>query len=136
MPSSATELAEAILSLSVHSWRQVSSQTAEVTESEFLALDQLAQNGVQTVGAIREEINVLPAQMSRIVRRLEEARYITTSINAHDKRKVDVKMTPDGGKIYKKYRKAKLEPIIHALDRLSNTQQKQFMDLVKLMSEE
>ncbi len=135
MSSSATELAEAILSLTVNSWRQISSQTAEVTESEFLALDQLAHNGVQTVGAIREQINVLPAQMSRIIRRLEESKFITTAINAHDKRKVDVKMTAEGGKVYKKYRKAKLDPIVHALNRLSKTQQQQFMDLINLMAQ-
>ena len=135
MSSSVTELAEALLALSVHSWRQFSSQTAEVTESEFLALDHLSQKGVCTVGSIREEINVLPAQMSRIIRRLEEAGYITTAINAGDKRKVDVKMTADGGKVYRKYRKAKLDPLVHALDRLTPAQQRQFMELVQLMSE-
>ena len=63
-------LAEAILTLSKRSWIEASRETAELKESEFLALDYLSETGTATVGEVQKRIKVLPAQMSRLARRL------------------------------------------------------------------
>jgi DNA-binding MarR family transcriptional regulator len=133
MPHTA-ELAEAILTLSKRSWIETSRDTAEVTESEFLALDYLAENGTATVGEIQRHIKVVPAQMSRLLRRLEAAGFVDTAINRDDRRKVDISMTEAGAVVHGRYRKAKLAPILSALERLSADERTEFMRLVNKMS--
>lgn len=129
-----TRLAESIFRLSKLSWRDVAKQTAELTESAFLALDHLAETEVASVGEITKQIKVLPAQMSRILRSLESKGLVACDINPGDKRKVDVTITKTGKRVHSSYRKAKLIPIINALDRLSEAERSQFMALVQKMT--
>jgi DNA-binding MarR family transcriptional regulator len=127
-------LAEAILTLSKRSWIETSRETAELTESEFLALDYLADTGTATVGEVQKHIKVLPAQMSRLVRRLQEADLVSSEINRQDRRKIDVTITQAGRASHARYRDAKLAPIIAALERLTKMERSQFMMLVERMS--
>ncbi len=127
-------LAEAILTLSKRSWIETSRETAELTESEFLALDYLADTGTSTVGEVQKHIKVLPAQMSRLVRRLQEVDLVSSEINRQDRRKIDVTITQAGRASHARYRDAKLAPILAALERLTKTERSQFMMLVEKMS--
>ena len=129
-----TQLAEAILTLSKQSWIEASRNTAEVTESEFLALDYLAAAGTATVGETQGQIKVVAAQMSRLLRRLESAGFVTADINREDRRKVDITITEAGRAVHARYRTAKLSPIIAALERLTVEERSQFMALVHKMS--
>ena len=129
-----TALAEQILALSKLSWIDVSKDTADLSETEFLALDYLTDAGTAHVGQIQQHVGVLPAQMSRMVRRLESAGFVRSAINPQDRRKVDVAITDSGRQVHGKYRRAKLAPVIEALDRLTAAERGQFMALVEKMS--
>jgi DNA-binding MarR family transcriptional regulator len=133
MPETA-QLAEAILALSKKSWIQASRGTTEITESEFLALDCLTEVGTATVGETQQHIKVVPAQMSRLLRRLESAKFVTSDINPEDRRRVDITITDSGRAVHARYRKAKLAPIIAALDHLTENERAQFMALVHKMT--
>jgi DNA-binding MarR family transcriptional regulator len=128
------ELAEAIFTVSKRSWVESSNQTSAITESEFLALEYLCEVGTTSVGEIQHHINVVPAQMSRLLRRLEAEMLVTTAINPNDRRKVDVTISDTGRAIRDEYRKAKLAPIVSALDRLTSEERTEFMNLVKKMT--
>ena len=133
MPETTAQLAEAIHAMSKLSWRQTAKETSDLTESEYLALDHLVQSGTSTVGKITEAIGVLPAQMSRIIRRIEQAGFVSGAINPDDKRRVDISISKKGKQVHTKYRKAKLAPLIEALERLTPEERSQFMSLVGRM---
>jgi DNA-binding MarR family transcriptional regulator len=128
------QLAEQILALSKLSWIDVSAETADLAETEFLALDYLTEAHSAHVGEIQKYIGVLPSQMSRMLRRLESAGFTRSAINPEDRRKVDVAITESGRQVHAKYRRAKLAPIVRALERLSQAERAQFMALVQKMS--
>jgi len=70
----------------------------DLKELEFLTLAILRQQHTMIVGDIQRILGVLPAQMSRIIRSLEDRPQplIGCQINPHDKRKVDVHLTEAG----------------------------------------
>src|SRR5882724_12159885 len=73
-------------------------RSGELKEVEFLTLSLLQANSTMIVGDIQRVLGVLPAQMSRIIRSLEnrEDPLIECRINPRDKRKIDVCLTPHG----------------------------------------
>jgi len=81
-------LAEQILALSKLSWIDVSRKTADLSETEFLALDRLTDVGTAHVGAIQKHVGALPAQMSRLLRRWVSSGFVTSDINRDDRRRV------------------------------------------------
>src|SRR5260370_16454592 len=68
----------------------------ELKEVEFLTLSLLSSGGTMIVGDIQKMLGILPAQMSRVIRSLEnrERPLIQCRINRGDKRKIDVCLTP------------------------------------------
>lgn len=128
------QLAEAIFDVSKRSWVRATRDTSELTESEFLALDHLSGVGTATVGDTQQHIKVVPAQMSRLLRRLEGSGFVTSDINREDRRRVDITVTDTGRAVHARYRKAKLGPIVAALERLTEDERSQFMTLVEKMS--
>ncbi len=110
------QLAEAIFAVSKRSWARATRDTSELTESEFLALDHLSGVWTATVGDTQQQIQVVPAQMSRLLRRLEGSGFVTSDINREDRRKVDTTITDAGRAVHGRYRKAKLGPIVAAPD--------------------
>src|SRR5437899_422707 len=77
----------------------------DLKEAEFLTLALLQLHGTMIVGDIQKLLGVLPAQMSRIIRSLENRQLplILCHINPRDKRKVDVELTPAGEKALDEY---------------------------------
>jgi DNA-binding MarR family transcriptional regulator len=69
------------------------------------------------VGDIQKVLGVLPAQMSRIIRSLEDRDrpLIACHINPRDKRKVDVQMTAAGEKALQEYQAARVNRIAATL---------------------
>src|SRR3989442_15694279 len=67
-------------------------RAGDLKEVEFLTLSLLHDNGTMIVGDIQRLLGVLPAQMSRVIRSLEnrDRPLIQCRINARDKRKIDV----------------------------------------------
>jgi DNA-binding MarR family transcriptional regulator len=108
----------------------------QLTETEFLALDSLAKESPQTVGAIQKTVGVLPAQMSRIVRALEDkdgGPFITCQINPADRRRIDVSITDAGLNAYRAYRQARLGLTVEILRELTVEDRAEFMRLMRLM---
>ena len=95
-------------------------RVGDLKEVEFLTLSLLHQHETLIVGDIQRMLGVLPAQMSRIIRSLEarERPYIACRINAQDKRKIDVSMTPAGVRAFHEHQAARVSALSRVLSRL------------------
>ena len=107
-------------------------RVADLKEVEFLTLSILQNRDCMIVGDIQRFLGVLPAQMSRIIRALEDRdqSLITCRINSRDKRKIDVCLTPSGEKALTDYRNASVRRIVEHLRHLSDEEQD---DLTRLL---
>lgn len=107
-----------------------------LTETENLTLDLLSKQDVMTVGQIQKAVGVLPAQMSRIVRSLEDkggSAYIECNINPKDRRMINVSITAAGQKALNSYRKARLAMILKILSVLDHDEREDFMGMLRKM---
>ncbi len=107
-----------------------------LSETEFLTLDCLVKQGAQTVGDLQKNIGVLPAQMSRILRALEQKSggpYVICTINPDDRRRVDVSITPEGDHSYTSYRNARLALTADVLAGLATEDRDQFIRILRVM---
>ena len=97
----------------------------DLKEIEFLTLAILQANGTMIVGDIQRILGVLPAQMSRVIRSLEnrERPFIQCRINPRDKRKIDVCLTPAGEKMLLEYQSKRVGRIVERLQQLSEDDQ-------------
>ncbi len=110
------KMAESMFALAKMAWRQrlASRQRdeEELSESQFLTLDLLiTRDKPQTVGDVIRAIHVAPAQMSRVIRSLENdfaGPLIRCELNQRDKRKIDVHLTAAGRNAYEQFRDARL----------------------------
>ncbi len=104
----------------------------DLKEVEFLTLALLHQYEPRIVGDLQRLLGVLPAQMSRIIRSLEarEGPLISCRINAHDKRKIDVCLTPAGARALQEYQAQHVQALTELLCHLSDGEQD---DLVRLL---
>jgi len=134
------ELAEEIFALTQMDWAarpQVRRRPEhDISESEFLSLDALARSDSMTVGELQKRVGVLPAQMSRIVRSLEnkpDEAMISCAINPTDKRKIDVSITEAGRKAVTAYRSAKLAGITEVLTDLSESDRAEFIRILRVI---
>jgi DNA-binding MarR family transcriptional regulator len=107
-------------------------RVADLKEVEYLTLAILQNRESMIVGDIQRLLGVLPAQMSRIIRALEnrDRPLITCRINSRDKRKIDVCLTSSGEKALLDYRDASISRIIEHLRHLSEEEQD---DLARLL---
>lgn len=133
--------ADEIFELSADAWRAQSRERGklgvELSETEFLALDILAKaDRPLTVGEIQREIGILAAQMSRVIRSLETKAakpLVHCSINASDKRKIDVELTEAGREAYHEYRRLKLGTMQQVLEKLNEQDRNEFMRILRRM---
>jgi len=105
----------------------------KLRETDFLALTLLDERGTMIVGDIQRLLGVLPAQMSRIIRRLEADRQnplIACRINPHDKRKIDVSLTDAGAKALAEYESMRVERIAEMLNELGQGEQESLQQLL------
>ncbi len=105
----------------------------EVSEAEFLALDALIKRGApMTVGELQKALGVLPAQMSRLIRALEEADgpLVECAINRQDKRRIDVTPTAAGIQAHLSFRQARTRMTVEILARLSPEDREHFMRIL------
>jgi DNA-binding MarR family transcriptional regulator len=95
-------------------------RTGDLKEAEFLTLSVLHRQRTLIVGDIQRMLGVLPAQMSRVIRSLEdrERPLISCRINPHDKRKIDVSMTPAGVRAFHEHQTARVNALSRVLSRL------------------
>ena len=133
-------LAEEIFELSKLSWRGRAGGrgkgASDLTESEFVALDLLAKNQPLTVGQLQRSVGVLPAQMSRVIRSLEEKTdkpLIECTINVNDRRKVDVMLTETGRKAHLSYRAVRLARTVEVLAELGDRDRREFIRVLRVI---
>ena len=100
-------------------------RVGELKEVEFLTLSLLQSNGTMIVGDIQRLLGILPAQMSRVIRALEnrERPLIPCRITPRDKRKIDVYLTPHGEKLLLDYQAKRVGRIVERLQQLSEDDQ-------------
>src|SRR5438128_3969557 len=100
-------------------------RAGDLKEVEFLTLSLLQAHGIMIVGDIQRVLGVLPAQMSRVIRSLEnrERPLIQCRINARDKRKIDVELTTTGEKALLDYQSKRVGRIVEKLSHLSDEDQ-------------
>jgi DNA-binding MarR family transcriptional regulator len=105
----------------------------DLSESEFLALDALEDVHSLSVGQLRQHVGVLPAQMSRVIKALEQRydeKLVLCAINPQDKRKIDVSITPTGRRAVAAYRRAKITAMTQSLRSLSDGDLTAFVQIV------
>jgi DNA-binding MarR family transcriptional regulator len=92
----------------------------DLKEDEFLTLFILNQHETLIVGDIQRQLGVLPAQMSRIIRSLEDRDQplIACHINPQDKRKIDVILTPAGVQAHQDHQAGRVQTVAGLLSRL------------------
>src|SRR4029079_3274488 len=107
-------------------------KAGDLKDIEFLTLSLLHVREPLIVGDIQRFLGVLPAQMSRIIRALEnrDRPLISCRINPRDKRKIDVCLTPSRDKALIDYREASVGRIVEHLRHLSEEEQD---DLTRLL---
>ena len=110
-----------------------SSGAEELSETEYLTLDCLAKSQPLTIGEVQRKIGVVPAQMSRIVRALEEnggRGLLRSQINPKDRRCVDIFLTETGRAAHAKFRAARLGSMHQTLAVLTPDDRESFMRIV------
>jgi DNA-binding MarR family transcriptional regulator len=99
-------------------------RSGELKDSEFLTLVILHARGTMIVGDIQRLLGVLPAQMSRVIRSLEERHQplIACQINPRDKRKIDVCLTQAGEDALREHEELRIQSIKELLGELSEAE--------------
>src|SRR5437762_781999 len=105
----------------------------DLKEIEFLTLAILQANGTMIVGDIQRILGILPAQMSRVIRSLEnrDRALIQCRINPRDKRKIDVCLTAHGEKALVEYQALRVGRIVERLQNLTDEDQD---DLIRALN--
>jgi DNA-binding MarR family transcriptional regulator len=111
-------------------------RSEDLKELEFLTLSILHEQGTMIVGDIQRLLGVLPAQMSRIIRALEngDKPLIACRINSTDKRKIDVCLTADGERILVDYQNVRVARIGKLLQDLSEEDQEDFLRVLEKLN--
>jgi DNA-binding MarR family transcriptional regulator len=107
-------------------------RSGDLKEIEFLTLTILHEHGTMIVGDIQRVLGVLPAQMSRIIRSLEnrDRPLIVCQINPQDKRKVDVTLTAWGEKALLDYESRRTDRLMELLRELPEEEQEDINRLI------
>src|SRR5262249_41667672 len=94
----------------------------DLKELEFLTLVILRQHRTMIVGDIQRILGVLPAQMSRIIRSLEDraAPLIGCQVHRPDNRKIDVHLREGGERALAEYISPRVSALGELLARLSD----------------
>jgi len=105
----------------------------DLREVEFLTLALLQSHETMIVGDIQRVLGVLPAQMSRVIRSLEnrERPLIQCRINPRDKRKIDVCLTPQGEKTLLEFQGSRVGRIVQRLKNVDHDDQE---DMVRVLN--
>jgi DNA-binding MarR family transcriptional regulator len=130
-------LALQMFDMTKHAWLRTQREKLrggyDLSESEFLALDALEDVPSLSVGHLRRYVGVLPAQMSRVIKALEQRydeKLVLCAINPQDKRKIDVSITPTGRRAVAAYRRSKITAMTQSLRSLGDGDLTAFVQIV------
>jgi DNA-binding MarR family transcriptional regulator len=107
-------------------------RAGDLKEIEFFTLAILQDHGMMIVGDIQRLLGILPAQMSRVIRSLEnrDLPLISCRINPQDKRKIDVCLTEAGEKALLGYQAVRVRRIAELLQDLPEEDQENVTHLL------
>ena len=107
-------------------------RTGDLKEVEFLSLSILQGRRTMIVGDIQRQLGVLPAQMSRVIRSLENRPdpFIVCRINPQDKRKIDVCLTEAGAKALQDYQAVRVRRIVELIHDVGEEDQESLVRLL------
>jgi DNA-binding MarR family transcriptional regulator len=107
-------------------------RAGDLKDIEYHTLALLHERGTMIVGDIQRQLGVLPAQMSRIIRALEDRPLplIACRINPHDKRKIDVDLTEAGEKALEEYQSDRVRRLAELLHDLTEGEQESLVLLL------
>ena len=108
----------------------------DMTERELLSLALLRDRGTLTVGEIHRRLGIAPAQMSRVLHRLESRTrpHVVRQFHPQDKRRVNIDLSPAGRKtlLECQARRAKaLAPLLSGLSEEDCNHVKQAIDKLR-----
>ncbi|MBN1344230.1 MAG: MarR family transcriptional regulator [Phycisphaerae bacterium] len=106
----------------------------DLSEAELLTLDLLTKSQSMNVGELQRSIDVLPAQMSRVIRSLEQKGgkpLVSCSLNLQDKRKIDVSITDLGRHALQSYQATKLATLMSVLSDLDESDRRDFIRILR-----
>ncbi len=108
----------------------------DLKEIEYLTLSLLQANGTMIVGDIQRVLGILPAQMSRIIRALENHQppLIHCQINSSDKRKIDVVLSPEGERLLFDYQSSRINNLADRLRELSEEEREEILPVIHRLS--
>jgi DNA-binding MarR family transcriptional regulator len=111
--------------------------SGDLKDLEFLTLAILHAHDTMIVGDIQRILGVLPAQMSRLIRSLEnrERPLIACRINPRDKRKIDVGLTPAGEKALGDYQTHRVRRLVELLRDLPDEEQEEMHRLLHQLAD-
>ena len=111
-------------------------RSGDLKEVEFLTLSLLHAQGTMIVGDIQRLLGVLPAQMSRVIRALENRSQplIVCRINPRDKRKIDVQLTESGEKALTDFQAIRVRRIAEQLHETARHRSRQIDALAVQMN--
>ncbi len=117
-------------SLSTHPQGRRGEQLKDI---EYLTLAILHNSRTRIVGDIQRQLGILPAQMSRIIRSLENRPdpLIQCEINPHDKRKIDDHLTEAGEQAFLKYQELRIGKLVALISHLNDDDQEELNRLVQ-----
>src|SRR5712671_5314664 len=135
----ADELARELFSVATHfclALPRGRRRAGDLKDIEFLTLTILSGHGTMIVGDIQRLLGVLPAQMSRIIRSLEnrDRALISCRINSRDKRKIDVCLTPSGEKALLDYQGKRIGRIVELLHNLPDEEHDELVRLLEKLN--
>jgi len=73
-----------------------------ITESQFLALMLLVENGPMLMRRMSDEMLVTPANVTGIMDRLEEKSFVRRTAGKEDRRATIIEITPEGKSLYER----------------------------------
>ncbi|MFN4072882.1 MAG: MarR family winged helix-turn-helix transcriptional regulator [Thermus sp.] len=133
-------LVEELSRLGYSLMRLLLARAKEVFAQEGLSLMQaevlrLVQGGVDLPSRLAEHLEVLPSQVSHLLASLEEAGLLTRHPDPQDRRRVLLRLTPQGEAVQQRLQEAWLRAYGQHLARLSPEELLFFRDLLRKLTE-
>lgn len=134
------EVAHAVFEIVTHvslATQPEARRCVDLKQLEYLTLALLHTHGKMIVGEIQRRLGVLPAQMSRIIRALENRTppLIACQINPKDKRKIDVSLTDAGERALLEHQETRIQKLASCLESLSPNNREELAKLLQRVKE-
>jgi DNA-binding MarR family transcriptional regulator len=109
-------------------------QSAELTLTQFGALTKL-RDGPLPAGRLAEQLGISPTSLTRVLDRLETRGLIERRHDDSDRRRISVRLRPDGLRLVSAISLLRGSPIQRSVEAMSKTERQQLMDSLQRLVE-